>query len=781
MCMKDIPKGAHGRALLYKKACMLTGADFWHSRGWEEEGIAPLRFADGPHGLRVQAGGTYNFDLKNSLPATCFPTLAALGCSWNGELVRAAGERLGEEAAYFGVNVLLGPGVNIKRNPLCGRNFEYLSEDAYLAGELAANYVRGVQSEGVACCVKHFCCNNREWARTVYSSNVSARALREIYLAPFEAAVRRGGASAVMTAYNKVNGTYCSQNGRLITDILRGEWGFDGIVVSDWVGTSDRAAGVRAGEDLEMPRCNFTPEEIVSAVERGELAEEDIDACIARLSRFAKKYARPAGAPFDGAEHSAFAARAATECAVLLKNDGMLPLKRGEGVAVIGGLAFEPHVQGGGSSHVNDAGVQNFIDCLKQKFDVSAERGYRTDGKYSKKLHSRALALAARTGRVIYFMGLTDTEDAEGADRATLALPECQVRLLREMHGAGAEITVVLCAGSAVDCGWDRYADAVLYMPLTGAGSGVAAASLLCGESVPSGKLAQTFPLSYADVPCGGDMTADAYGCDYAEDIFVGYRYYDAAGIAVKYPFGHGLSYTKFEYSGLACNDGQVSFKIKNTGSAGGAEVVQLYMSLPECGAAVAEKQLAAFKKVYLAAGEERTVTLVPDISALRVYCEGEGRFEVFGGEYGVKVGSSSRDIRLEGQMYIDGALPGEGNSAAERVRILSAARGNRAPAAENTENNAGRREKKEITLHSPLIDLKCARGAAGRLIYKLADIFCTASGQTAMLTFRYITVRSAMQYAGFCLARAHGFVDICNGRFFKGLIKLITGREKDK
>lgn len=774
--MKRDKKGAAPLRELYKKAQYLTGADFWRSREMPEYGAPQVRFADGPHGLRVQAGASDNFGLERSLPATCFPTLAALASSWDTELVRGVGKRLGEEAAYFGVNVLLGPGVNIKRNPLCGRNFEYFSEDAVLASTLAAEYVSGVQSEGVSACVKHFACNNREWARTVYSSEVSPRALREVYLAPFEAAVVSGGVSAVMTSYNKLNGVYCSESKDLISGILRGEWGFDGIVVSDWVGTSNRAAGVMAGEDLEMPRCNLTADEVVLAVERGELSENDIDACNARLAAFAKKYARPAGKAFDGEEHLSFARQAAASCAVLLKNDGALPLEKGTEVAVIGDLASNPHLQGGGSSCVNISSADDILGCLRQKFSVNFARGYRRDGKPSKKLKKRALEMARGAKTVIYFMGLTERDDAEGGDRQDLILPKNQTELLAEMYAAGVKPVVVLCAGSAVDCGWDKMASAVLYMPLTGAGTGGALSSLLCGEVNPSGKLAQTFPLNYGDVPCGAQFAADAYICSYDEDIFVGYRYYDSAHIAVKYPFGHGLSYTQFEYSDLKCEGGVCAFKVKNIGTRAGAEVAQLYICPPECGLAMPEKKLAAYKKIYLQAGEEKIVELAPDIFALRTYIEARNAFVIFGGEYSVKVGASSREIRLEGSMYIDGEPPIGAGGGELTEKIISQVRQIKAPPAR--QNSKGR---VEITLFSPLIDLKNAKGAVGRLIYRIADFYCTSKKQTALLTFRYITVRSAMQYAGFNLAQAHGFTDACNGHFFKGLKKIITKKEGKK
>ncbi len=775
--MKKQDKGAAVGA--DKKLKLLTGRDFWTSVHAPEFGIPSVRFSDGPHGLRTQRGAADNFGLSGAQPATCFPCLAAVGCSWDKSLARALGERLGEEARFFGVNVLLGPGVNIKRNPLCGRNFEYLSEDPLLAGGLAAEYIKGVQSKGVSACVKHFACNNRELARNVCSSEVSERALREIYLPAFEAAVKEGGVSAVMTAYNKLNGTYCSENPWLISGILRGEWGFDGIVVSDWTGTSDRAAGVAAGEDIEMPSCNFTPEELEAALESGKLTEDDVYACLDRLRRFGERYAYTAEEGYDEKEHLEFARAAAAECAVLLKNEGALPLERGESVALIGDLAAKPHIQGGGSAKVTASYIDDIIGCISDKFALCGfERGYDRSGKRSKKLVSRAVALAKKAKNTVLFMGLTDREDAEGADRDSMMLPVCQLELLERLAAEGVRPIVVLCCGSAVDMAWDALCSAVLYMPLTGAGTGTAVAELLCGEKNPCGKLAETFPVRYEDVPCAKLFSSDPYICRYEEDIFVGYRWYDAAGLDVKYPFGHGLSYTKFEYSRLSATERGVAFRIKNTGTRAGAEVVQLYICPPDCGFAYPVKKLAAYEKVFLGAGEERVVFIPLNRSALRVYDQSLGAYVVYGGQYGVQAGSSSRDIRLEDVITINGEMPENvGYGAIERENIIQRVR-----AAESEADSSVPAVKKgrvTITMKSPLIDLKRAKGLTGRLIYKIADLYCTSKKQTALLSFRYITVRAAMQVAGFNLARAHGFVDICNGKFFRGLKKIITGREK--
>ncbi len=755
---------------LNKKVALLTGRDFWTTQDYSDFGIPSVRFSDGPNGLRVQAGSGDNFGLENSLPATCFPCSCLTACSWDRELLFALGQRLGREAAWFKVDVLLGPGVNIKRNPLCGRNFEYFSEDPYLAGELAAQYIRGVQSVGVSCCVKHFAVNNREWARTVYDVNVSERALREIYLAPFEAAVE-GGVRAVMTSYNKLNGVYCSENEGLISGILRGEWGFDGIVISDWVGTSDRVAGVKAGEDIEMPRCRLTPEELLSAVSGGKLSEEQIDACVNRIAKFANLRGR-GGEPYDAAEHLAFARRAAAAGAVLLKKS-RLPLERGAEIAVIGALAGRPHIQGAGSARVNSS-ADDVLECLGAKFSVIGyERGYRSDGKRSKGLIRRAVRLARRAKNTVLFIGLGEQYDAEGADRENLFLPPCQTELIAALAAVGVRPVAVLCAGGVVDAAWDGCVSDLLHMHLAGAGMGGALASVLCGEEEPGGRLAESYPLRYEDVPCARSYAADPFSCEYKEDIFVGYRYYDAADIAVKYPFGFGLSYACFEYSDLRADCRGVRFTLTNTAARAGTEVAQLYLSPPDCGFAFPVKKLIGFEKVRLEAGESREIYIPMDKKCLRAYDENAGKWRIFAGQYGLHIGSSSRDIRLSAQIYAEGDAPENcGDGLKERESILRAVREDMPATAEG---RGKKRERRVIDMHSPLIWLKDAKGAGGRLIYAIANFYCTSKKQRALLTFRYITVRSVAQYAGFNGAQAQGFIDICNGKFFRGLKRIIT------
>ena len=766
------------RLNLNEKTALLSGRDFWTTQDYSSRGVPSVRFADGPSGLRIEAGNGNRSEMENTLPATGFPSLSALACSWDGGLVYAVGTALGEEAASAGVNVLLGPGVNLKRNPLCGRNFEYFSEDEYLAGSLAAQYIQGVQSTGTAACVKHFAVNGREFARTIYSSEVSERALREVYLVPFEMAVTQGGVACVMTAYNKLNDKFCSENKWLISDILRCEWGFDGIVISDWTGTSDRVAGVKAGEDIEMPRCAFSAEQLKNAVLSGNLAEEEIDSCVNRIAAFAQKYSRAAQPPCDMSAHLALARTAAQNCAVLLKNS-VLPIRGGSSVAVMGDLCVNPHLQGGGSAKVNFNASDDILSCLRSRFVVTGfARGYQSDGRRNAKLIAEAVKLSKTAEHAVVFVGLSDMDDAEGGDREDMLLPACQTELLSALAAEGVHPIVVLFSGSAVDTSWDESCAAVLYMPLTGAGTGGAVADLLCGSAVPCGKLAQTFPISYEDVPCGAEYAKDPYICRYEEDVLVGYRWYDAAEVAVKYPFGHGLSYTQFEYSRLSATESGVAFRVKNIGFTAGAEVAQVYVYLPDCGVCTPVKKLMGYEKVYLQPGQEQVIFIPLNKNVLRIFDENTHSFAIYGGEYGIGVGASSRDIRLYSVIQINGqSAPSAGAGIAVRERLIAYVM-----AKDKTASPAPQPVGREvITLHSPLIDLKRANGVTGRLIYRIADWYCTGKKNTALLTFRYIRVRSAMQYAGFYLAQAHGFVDMCNGRFFSGLRKIITGKERRK
>ncbi|MCD7729436.1 MAG: glycoside hydrolase family 3 C-terminal domain-containing protein [Clostridia bacterium] len=759
-------KEKKGRELspeLQNKIKLLTGRDFWSTQDFPELGARTIKFADGPHGLRVQSGSADNFGLNGSLAATSFAENSSAACSWDEDLLFGTGERLGQEAAYFGAGVLLGPSVNIKRNPLGGRNFEYFSEDPYLTGRLAAAYIKGVQKKGVSCCVKHFAANNREFARTVCDSVLSRRALREIYLEPFEMCVKEGKAGAVMTAYNKVNGVHCSENEQLISGILRGEWGFDGIVISDWVGTHDRVAGIKAGEDIEMPRCKLSYGEIEKALLNGELSERDIDKCVSRIADFSQKWGKKTDiCGFE--EHSAYVQKVAESSIVLLKNDGVLPLKKRTKVAVIGAYAEDLHIQGGGSAHVNCKHKEDVLACLGQTFDiVGYERGYEFSGKRNKKLIKRAAKLASCADAVILFVGLNGSQDTEGADKSGISLPLCQTELIDVLAKTGKKIIVSLASGSSVHTDWDINVNALLQNGLFGQSGCKAFARILCGEVNPSGKLCESYPVSYGDLPCAESFGSDPYTERYAEDIFVGYRWFDGADISPKYPFGFGLSYTSFEYGGLTVDASGVRFTVKNIGTADGAEVAQLYISYPDCGLILPVKALKGFKKVFLHAGESAELFIPFDEYTFRIFDDILDSWRIFTGQYGIMVGSSSRDIRLECKVLVGGEDPAPCGDT--KQDIIEAAK-------KATPHMQEDDVRQEITLYTPFIKLKNAKGAGGRLLYRVADKVC--SKNPAMQTFRYLYVRSIAQYAGFNGTQAQGLLLVCNGHFFRGLKKII-------
>ena len=568
---------------LEEKAGLTSGRDFWHTKAVERLGIPSEMMTDGPHGLRKQESDSDALGLGRSVPATCFPTASALANSWDETLLSAVGRALGEEAVAQGVGMVLGPGVNIKRSPLCGRNFEYFSEDPLLSGKLAAAMIRGIQSTGVSACVKHFAANSQELRRMATDSVMDERTLREIYLPAFETAVKEGGVRSLMTAYNRLNGTYCNENEHLLRGILRGEWGFDGLVVSDWGGNNDRVAAVRAGSSLEMPASNGeTDRHIVEAVQNGTLDEALLDEQVDHVLDFifTAQKALACGGVIDGTAHHALAAKAAAESAVLLKNEKeFLPLRQGERVAVIGDFAAVPRCQGAGSSRVNPTQVDAPLDALRAAgVNVTGyEKGFFRSGAAAPRLLRRARALAARSDKVLLFLGLDEGSETEGYDREHMRLRENQLDLLREIAEVNPNVGVVLQCGSPVEMTWDVFVRAVLHLYLGGQAVGSACAALLTGEANPSGKLAETMPVRLEDTPCAPWYPGREATSEYREGLFVGYRYYESAHKRVKYPFGYGLSYTEFSYAPGEFSPGGVSFTVKNTGSRAGAEVAQLY------------------------------------------------------------------------------------------------------------------------------------------------------------------------------------------------------------
>ena len=647
---------------LEEKCALLSGAETFKTRGMPEHGIPQIWLSDGPHGLRKQAGESDHLGLNPSVPATCFPTASAVANSWDAALGEEIGAALGEEAAAQEVSVVLGPGLNMKRNPLCGRSFEYFSEDPYLAGKLAAGYIRGIQSKGVAACPKHFAVNSQETRRMASDSIVDERTLREIYLTGFEIAVKEGHPRSIMSSYNLVNGTYANENKHLLMEILRGEWGFDGAVITDWGGSNDHALGVKNGSTLEMPAPGGdSVRELLAAVESGKISESDIDARLSELLPlvFDTKAALDA-APreFDAAAHHALARRAAEESLVLLKNEGsLLPLAAGAKVAVIGDFAKNPRYQGAGSSMVNSTQVDVLLDKLinSELNVIGYQQGFDRHGKPDAALQKSACELATQADTVVLCMGLDEIAESEGLDRSNLRLAQNQVDLLQAVAAVNPKIVVVLYSGSVVETPWLDNCQALLYAALGGQAGAGAVADALTGKVNPCGKLAETWPLAYADVPSAADFATRRKTVEYREGLYIGYRYFTTAEKAVRFPFGYGMSYTTFAYSDMAADEQGVSLTVTNTGSVAGTEIVQLYVAKKNSELFRPAKELKGFARVTLAPGEKQRITIMLDDKAFRFWNVKANRWEIEGGEYELLVGASVEDIRLCEKISVHG------------------------------------------------------------------------------------------------------------------------------
>lgn len=647
---------------LEEKCALLSGAETFKTRGMPKHGIPQIWLSDGPHGLRKQAGESDHLGLNPSVPATCFPTASAVANSWDAALGEEIGAALGEEAAAQEVSVVLGPGLNMKRNPLCGRSFEYFSEDPYLAGKLAAGYIRGIQSKGVAACPKHFAVNSQETRRMASDSIVDERTLREIYLTGFEIAVKEGHPRSIMSSYNLVNGTYANENKHLLMEILRGEWGFDGAVITDWGGSNDHALGVKNGSTLEMPAPGGdSVRELLAAVESGKISESDIDARLSELLPlvFDTKAALDA-APreFDAAAHHALARRAAEESLVLLKNEGsLLPLAAGSKVAVIGDFAKNPRYQGAGSSMVNSTQVDVLLDKLidSELNVIGYQQGFDRHGKPDAALQKSTCELATQADTVILCMGLDEIAESEGLDRSNLRLAQNQVDLLQAVAAVNPKIVVVLYSGSVVETPWLDNCQALLYAALGGQAGAGAVADALTGKVNPCGKLAETWPLTYADVPSAADFATRRKTVEYREGLYIGYRYFTTAEKAVRFPFGYGMSYTTFAYSDMAADAQGVSLTVTNTGSVAGTEIVQLYVAKKNSALFRPARELKGFARVTLAPGEKQRITIMLDDKAFRFWNVKANRWEIEGGEYELLVGASVEDIRLCEKISVHG------------------------------------------------------------------------------------------------------------------------------
>ena len=646
---------------LEQKCALLSGAATFKSRAMPQYGIPEIWLSDGPHGLRKQAGPADHLGQNPSEPATCFPTASAVASSWDPALGEEIGRALGAEAAAQDVAVVLGPGLNTKRSPLCGRNFEYFSEDPYLSGKMAAAYVRGIQENGVSACPKHFAANNQELRRMATDSVVDERTLRELYLTNFEIAVTEGHPKTIMTSYNLVNGTYANENAHLLKDILRDTWGFDGAVVTDWGGSNDHALGVKNGSTLEMPAPGLdSVRELVKAVKDGKISEVDVNA---RLEEFLDLvYSTTAAlekAPktIDWDAHHALARKAAAESIVLLKNrGGLLPLDPKANIAVIGDFAEKPRYQGAGSSLVNAPRVDSF----RQVFEASGlknagfAKGFERGGKANPELKAEAVELAKKADLVLLFLGLDEVKESEGLDRSDMKLAKNQIDLLLAIHRVNPRLVVVLSCGSAVETGWASHCQGLVWAGLGGQAGAGAVLDVLTGKVNPAGRLAETWPMHCEDNPSYNNFARDGRTVEYREGLYVGYRYYQTAGVPVAYPFGYGLSYTSFEYSDLHATPTGVSLTVKNTGAMAGDEVVQVYISKPDARIFRPMQELKGFARVHLEAGESKLVSIPLDDKAFRYWNDPAGHWAVEGGSYTVRVGACSEDIRLEATVTVE-------------------------------------------------------------------------------------------------------------------------------
>jgi beta-glucosidase len=659
---------------LEEKASLCSGLDFWNTKAIERLGIPSIMMTDGPHGLRKQVGDTDHLGINKSVPSTCFPSAAGLACSWDKDLVNKVGGAIGEECQAENVAIVLGPGANIKRSPLCGRNFEYFSEDPFLSSKLSAQFIKGVQNQGVGTSLKHFAVNNQEYKRMSIDAVVDERTLREIYLASFEEAVKEGQPWTVMAAYNKVNGDYCSENKKLLTEVLKEEWGFDGLVVTDWGGINERDFGLAAGLDLEMPSSGgIGDNKIIEAVKEGRISEDVLDQAVERLLKIIFKAVenKQENAIYSKEEHHALAREAARESMVLLKNeDNILPINEVESIAVIGAFAKNPRYQGGGSSHINPTKLDSIYEELAKvagdKTTLSYADGYALESDEVNEILIEEAVEAAQQAKVaVIFAGLPERYESEGFDRKHLSIPDNHKILIEAVAEVQNNVIVVLSNGAPIEMPWLNRVKGVLEGYLGGQALGGAIADLLFGHTSPSGKLAETFPKKLMHNPSYLNFPGDGETVEYREGIFVGYRHYDTRDVEPLFPFGYGLSYTSFEYSDLQVEKKQikddetitVTVKIKNTGSMTGKEVVQLYVRDVESTMSRPEKELKGFEKVSLQPGEEKTVTFELGKRAFAYYNVKLKEWHVETGTFDLLVGTSSRNILLRDTVDVESTV----------------------------------------------------------------------------------------------------------------------------
>lgn len=782
---------------LEEKAALLSGKGEWQTWDFPRLHIPSMYCSDGPHGIRKQAGTGDHLGLNPSLQATCFPTAATTANSWDMALGEVIGEALGQEARALDVHVVLGPGLNIKRSPLCGRNFEYFSEDPYLAGKMAAAYIRGIQSKKVYACPKHFAVNSQELRRMAMNAVVDERTLREIYLTGFEIAIKEGKAGAIMTSYNQVNGTYANENEHLLRDILRGEWGYDGIIITDWGGSNDHVKGVKAGSDLEMPTPGLdSARQLIKAVKEGEISEKTVDECAARMLKaiFTVTKEQKEKEVFDEESHHNLAKKAAVESAVLLKNEeNILPLREGTKVALIGDFAFEPRYQGAGSSMVNATKIDKMTEMIEKSGLIlsGVSRGYIRTGERDENLFEEAVNIAKNADVVLYCFGLNELSESEGIDRNHMRIPQNQISLLEKLAEVNDKIVGILSAGAAVEMPWNHCLKALLYGGLYGQAGAGAMLELVTGRENPSGKLSETYPVCYEDTPAFMNFPSKERNAEYREGIYVGYRYYDTAAVRVLYPFGYGLSYTTFEYENLRVDKTGVSFTLKNIGDRAGAEVVQLYVGLKDAKVFRPEKELKGFTKVFLEAGESREVTIDFDDKTFRYWNVQTKNWEIEKGRYQILVGASSRDIRLKGSLDVIGTTeqyPYYKNCMSSyysgKIQKVSDAEFEELL---GTPIPDGKWSGK-LTINDAICQMYYAKSWIARFVYKELTRRKKKSEDIGKpdlnILFIYnMPFRAIAKMTGgmVSMEMAEGIVDMVNGHFFCGLKKVIGGFGRNK
>lgn len=780
---------------LKQKVSLLSGKTFWETQNIDEHNIPSIFLSDGPHGLRKQVDKSDHLGLNKSHPATCFPTASALANSWDTHLLEKVGVALGKEAASLKVSVLLGPGTNIKRNPLCGRNFEYYSEDPYLAGKMASSLIRGVESQSVAACVKHFATNNQETKRNKIDSIVDERALQEIYLMPFEMAVKEGNVSSIMTSYNRLNGTYTNENHHLLRELLREKWGFQGVVVTDWGGENDRVLGLIEGNDLEMPSSSGeTGADILDAIKQGTLDVKYVDEAVRRLLTLVEKAGpKEHPLPFNQDIHNDLAQEGSAQSAVLLENKGgILPLTHHPKVAIIGDFAKNPRYQGAGSSIVNPTSLVNTIDVISEYpiNYVGYATGFDRYGKTKQSLVKKAVKISEKADVLLVYLGLDEHSEVEGIDRKNARLPQNQIELLNALLRLNKKIVVILSTGSYVELDFADKIDGLVLASLAGQAGARGILDILTGRVNPSGKLSETYALHYEDHATSDDYPSNIDNAVYKESIYVGYRYFDKVGLDVHYPFGYGLSYTSFEYSNLSVSNKGVTFTVRNSGKVDGYEISQLYVSKNISAFFRPIRELKGFVKTFLKAGEEKKVTIPFDGYTFRVFDQRADDFIIEKGKYELAVGSSSRSLPLVKSYEIEGISPESQDDKKLNIYFAPTAKsftknafeliyGNSLP--ENKLAFINKKQNRILIDRSSLIcELVYAKGWFGRFFARMIHFIIGVLGffgkkqlaETMIMGVENMPIRGLSRMSSGMISKSQleGLIIAFNGKFFKGI-----------